>query len=415
MSISKLSLLRTSYMFRNTEYVIVDIETTGFSVEHCHIIEIAALKIVNGDIVDSFHTFVKQDEPIPLFITNLTGITDKDVAGGKAIYSAIAEFAEFLGELAMVGHNVSFDYRFLNYNCEKYLNGTLSNECIDTMRLAKELIIDIPNFKLGTLIDYFKIANIGQHRADNDIKMTYEIINCLSNLDVNYREGNLDQIQKSIQSSNQFINKRIAIKTKMKYVQSRLLECIFTDMDSKVWYALYPSCDVLILNESTYNRFCTQEIFNELWEPWLNKAKQRFKDGRMEVYSERQVCELLNIQIVEKKSSKESKYVSAKDIAATTTDFDESHQLYQKNCVFTGTLDRYDRKTAMQYVANVGGICQNGITKTTDYLILADNSFCAFIKDGKSSKQKKAEDMMATGSGIQIISESTFYQLLKNE
>jgi len=331
------------------------------------------------------------------------------------IYSAISGFVEFVGELAIVGHNVSFDYRFLNYNCEKYLNGRLCNERIDTMRLAKELISNIHNFKLGTLIDYFKIADIGQHRADNDIRMTYELIKCLSNLNDNYRESNYDQIQKSIQCSKKFNNKKIAIKTKIKYVQSRFLECIFTDMNSKVWYALYPSCDVLIMNESTYNRFCTQEAFDELWEPWLNKAKQRFKDGSLEVYSEKQVCELLNIQIVEKKSPKESKYVSGKDIVATTNDFDETHPLYQKNCVFTGTLDRYDRKTAMQYVANVGSVCQNGITKTTDYLILGDNSFCASIKDGKSSKQKKAEDMIANGSDIQIIPESTFYLLLKNE
>lgn len=342
-------------IIEENEYIIVDIETTGFSVERCNIIEIAALKIANGRIVDSFHSLVKQDEPIPAFITSLTGITDEDVEQGELIGNAIAEFVEFVGELAMVGHNVSFDYRFLNHNSQKYLNTSFDNERIDTIRLAKELIANISDFKLGTLINFFNITNIGQHRAENDIRMTYELIICHSNLNDNYRESNLGQIQKSIQSSNQFSNKKIAIKTKIKYVQSKLLECIFKDMNSKVWYALYQSCDVLIVNENTYNRFCTSETFDEIWEPWLNKAKERSREGTLEVYSEKQICELLNITIVERKVSTRSKYISTKDIVATTTDFDETHPLYQKNCVLTGALDKYDRKTAMQYVANVGG------------------------------------------------------------
>ena len=95
--------------------------------------------------------------------------------------------------------------------------------------------------------------------------------------------------------------------------------------------------------------------------------------------------------------------------------FDEMHPLYQKRCVFTGQLDKFDRHTAMQYVANVGGICKNGVTKETNYLILGDNSYCASIKGGKSSKQKKAEDMILKGLDIKIIPETTFYQLLRNE
>jgi DNA polymerase-3 subunit epsilon len=83
--------------------------------------------------------------------------------------------------------------------------------------------------------------------------------------------------------------------------------------------------------------------------------------------------------------------------------------------VFTGTLDRYDRKTAMQLVTNVGGVCQSGVTKDTDFLILGDNSFCASIKGDRSSKQLKAEKMIMDGSDIQIISESTFSQILKSE
>lgn len=402
-------------IIKEVEYVIVDIETTGFSVEFCHIIEIAALKIRNGEIVDIFQTYIRQNEPIPPFIICLTGISDFDVMGGKSISIAIKEFDEFVAELALVGHNVSFDYRFLNHDCEMYIDRTIYNERIDTIRLAKELISDIQNFKLKSLIDYFQIKDLGQHSALNDVYMTYELIKCLSDLHDNYRERTINKISRVDHCCRHFSNKRIALKTKLEHVQAILLECVFTDMNSKVYYALYESCNVLILNENTYNRFCSVEIFDEVWEPWLARAKQRYNEGTLAVYSERTTCELLRIPIVDRKKPKWGEHVLVKDLIAATIEPDENHPLYKKNCVFTGVLDKYDRKTAMQYVINVGGVCQNGITKDTDYLILGDNSFCASIKGGKSSKQSKAEKMMMDGYGVKIISESTFYEILKNE
>ncbi len=86
----------------------------------------------------------------------------------------------------------------------------MENVQVDTVHLAKNLISDIPNFKLGTLINYFKIANVGQHRAINDVQMTYELIKCLSHLHKNYREEYSLQIQKSIELGKQFQNKKIS-------------------------------------------------------------------------------------------------------------------------------------------------------------------------------------------------------------
>jgi len=405
---------QTSIITAN-EYIIVDIETTGFSVDFCTIIEIGAIKIKDGNIKDSFHTFIKQDYPISPFIKELTGISDDDVSLGLTIDVAIKQFLNFSKQLSLVGHNISFDYRFLNHNSEKYLGKSIENGRIDTMYLAKNLITDITNFKLTTLINYFKITDIGQHRADNDVQMTYELIKCLSHLDKNYREGYSEQIQKSIEVGKQFSNKKISIKTKLKYTHPRLLECIFADMNCKVYNAFFSTSDYLIMNDRAYGHFCEQDTFDEICEPWLARAKQRQKEGSVEIYSEKQICEILSIRIVEKIRSKPKAHVSAKDIVSATEIFDETHPLYQKKCVFTGVLDQFDRKTAMQYVANVGGICKNGITKETNYLILGDNSYCASIKDGKSSKQKKAEDMILKGLDIQIIPETTFCQILRNE
>lgn len=103
------------------------------------------------------------------------------------------------------------------------------------------------------------------------------------------------------------------------------------------------------------------------------------------------------------------------DIKATNTDYDKDHPLYNKQCVFTGTLDKMVRKEAVQLVVNLGGICSNNISKNTDYLILGNNDYCSTIKDGKSSKHKKAEKMILEGSDIKIIPEDIFYDMVLNK
>lgn len=84
-------------------------------------------------------------------------------------------------------------------------------------------------------------------------------------------------------------------------------------------------------------------------------------------------------------------------------------------CVFTGTLDKMQRKEAMQLIADLGGIPGDGVTKKTNYLILGNNDYCKTIKDGKSSKQKKAEKMILEGADLQIVPEAVFYDIVLGE
>ena len=102
-------------------------------------------------------------------------------------------------------------------------------------------------------------------------------------------------------------------------------------------------------------------------------------------------------------------------IQPTNTDFNVLHPLYQKVCCFTGKLENLPRKDAMQLVVDLGGIVSNSVTKKTNYLILGNNDYCPSIKEGKSSKQKKAEKLKLSGQDIEIISENTFYDLLNSE
>ena len=109
------------------------------------------------------------------------------------------------------------------------------------------------------------------------------------------------------------------------------------------------------------------------------------------------------------------KYLDLKEIHANVTEFDETHPLYKKNVVFTGTLEKMSRKDAAQIVANFGGILQNGVTQKTNFLVLGNNDYCKAIKDGKSSKLKKAESLILKGQDLQIIPEDVFYELIEVE
>ena len=103
---------------------------------------------------------------------------------------------------------------------------------------------------------------------------------------------------------------------------------------------------------------------------------------------------------------------SAKDIQASTNNFDETTPVYEKVFVFTGTLERMTRKEAMQLVVDHGGLCGDGVNKKTNFLVLGNNDYCTTIKDGKSTKQKKAEQLKLTGCDIEIISENVFYDMI---
>lgn len=111
-------------------------------------------------------------------------------------------------------------------------------------------------------------------------------------------------------------------------------------------------------------------------------------------------------------SIKKAASVRASNISTLKTDFDLSHPLYGKVCVFTGTLERFVRKDAMQIVADFGGINGDSITSKTNYLILGNNDYCKLIKDGKSNKQKKAEKLKLDGQDIEILTENVFYDLI---
>lgn len=99
-------------------------------------------------------------------------------------------------------------------------------------------------------------------------------------------------------------------------------------------------------------------------------------------------------------------------LSTDKTDIDETNPIFKKYCVFTGALEKYTRAQAAQLVVDLGGFCENTVTKKTNFLVLGNYDYIQNIKEGKSSKHKKAEAYQLKGCDIQIIPETVFYEMI---
>jgi DNA polymerase-3 subunit epsilon len=287
------------------EFTVIDIETTGLDPSYDDIIELSAIKVVDGKETSIFTKLVNPGYPINSFITNLTGITNEMLEKSDAIEKILPQFLKFIGEDVVLGYNAHFDVNFIYDSTLEHLNTYFDNDIVDIYRFAKILIKDSKNYRLETIGNYFSIEYERLHHGLEDCRVTFVL----------YKEF------------KKLINERYG---------------------------------------SEYE--------------FLKRRKTRTK---------------------------------ANDIATKNTQFDETHPVFEKNCVFTGTLKNMERKEGFQILKDLGGTPQDNVTKMTNYLILGETDYTK-VKDGKSAKLKKAERYQLEGLDIQIISEQVFYDMISS-
>lgn len=294
-------------------YIVVDLETTGLSPKWDSIIEIGAVKVQNGELIEVYQQLINPGFLIDSFISNLTGITNEMLKKEPPLGRVLPDFNEFVQNNIVIGHNVNFDVNFLYDNFSTCLEKPFSNGFIDTMRIARKLFPELEHFRLIDVVKKLGIEEGDFHRA--------------------------------------------------------LSDCMFT-------YQCYEAMKQIVVDKyGDYERF--KSLFKK------NNFYEKCVDLRM--------------------------------LTATEDAIDEDNILFGKVCVFTGTLQRYSRQEAAQIVVNIGGSCSNSVTKKTDFLIMGNNDYCAAIKDGKSTKQKKAEEYKLKGQDIEIIPESVFYDMIGSD
>lgn len=305
------------------EYICLDVETTGLDFENDEIIEITALHVKDGSILDKFSTLVKPRpyetydddsdsyyfEYVSNFITELTGISNEMLKTAPDPENVFPAFYEFIGESVLVGHNVNFDINFI-YDAFENCGLKLCNDFIDTMRIARKALPELKHHRLRDIASYFSITQDCTHRAEADANTTFL---CFGEL------------------------KSLVLATR------------------------------------------SIEEFREEFKPKKNYNYKKSLEG----------------------------------IAPTVEEIDETNPFFGKVVVFTGALSSMPRREAFQSVVNLGGIPENRITQKTNFLIVGSEEFAASVKNGKTSKMKKADEYKLKGQDISVFSELTFFEMLK--
>jgi DNA polymerase III subunit alpha, Gram-positive type len=153
-------------------YVVFDVETTGLSAVYDTIIELAAVKIRNGEIIDRFESFANPHHRLSATTINLTGITDDMVRDAPEVSEVLQKFHEWTEDSVLVAHNASFDMGFLNVGYKKIGLTKAPNPVIDTLELGRFLYPDMKNHRLNTLAKKFDIELTQHHRAIYDAEAT---------------------------------------------------------------------------------------------------------------------------------------------------------------------------------------------------------------------------------------------------
>ncbi len=174
------------------EFVVFDIETTGFCAEYDKIIEIGAVKVQYGKVIERFSSFVNPQVPIPFKIEKLTGISDNMVMSAPLIDEVLPKFLDFCGDCVLVAHNAEFDTNFIINKAGK-LGRSVENTVLDTLGLARTLVPALNNHKLDTLCRHFEVPLLNHHRAVDDSEATAHVftglIKMLKERDINTLDG----------------------------------------------------------------------------------------------------------------------------------------------------------------------------------------------------------------------------------
>lgn len=163
-------------LLQDATFVVTDTETTGSRPGDDRLIEVAAVKVVGGAVVDTFQQLINPGRHVPARITRLTGITTAMLFGKPSASRVLEDFSDFLGDGILVAHNLPFDRRFLEVEMTAAGLEPMHNQMLCTLRLARRLLSALPSKGLAALCAYYGIENRARHRALGDAEATADVL-----------------------------------------------------------------------------------------------------------------------------------------------------------------------------------------------------------------------------------------------
>ena len=170
-------------------FVVVDTETTGVSAGRDRLIEVAAVKVRGGEIIERFTQLIDPERAVPQRITRITGITTAMVFGKPRAADVLPAFCDFLGDGIFVAHNLSFDWRFITESCGRAGIEMPACQSLCTLKLARRLLRGLRSKGLASVADFYGITIHGRHRALGDAEATAQVL--IRFLDVIWHEHDI--------------------------------------------------------------------------------------------------------------------------------------------------------------------------------------------------------------------------------
>ncbi|WP_034550254.1 PolC-type DNA polymerase III [Carnobacterium funditum] len=265
-------------------YVVFDVETTGLSAVYNKIIELSAVKMYKGNVIEKFEYFIDPGHPLSQTTINLTGITDDMVRGSKTEKEVLALFEDFAKEHILVAHNASFDMGFLNTSNARQGLAENSNPVIDTLELSRFLHPQLKSHRLNTLAKKYGVALEQHHRAIYDAESTgflcwlflkeaeedYQIVN---HNQLNDRIGEGDSYKRARPFHSTIIaTTQTGLKNLFKLVSLSMTQYFFRN-------ARIPRSELIRLREGLIvGSACNQgEVFEAMMQKGVEEAKNKAK------------------------------------------------------------------------------------------------------------------------------------------
>jgi DNA polymerase-3 subunit epsilon len=195
--------LLKSYMTTVNEqrFCVIDIETNGSKPENSQVIEVGAVMLQGGEIIDNFESFVECSF-MPEYITKITGIHPKDLINAPSRLEVLTKLREFIGDAIFVAHNANFDHGFLNHSFERFGLGTIGNQVLCSIDLAKRTI-ESEKYGLAYLNESLNLNVAVHHRAYSDALTTARLLKILFNNLPDYIDSTDELLRFSISSKKE--------------------------------------------------------------------------------------------------------------------------------------------------------------------------------------------------------------------
>ena len=372
-----------------SDYIVIDLETTGFNCKKDKIIEIGAVFVENNIISEKLDLLINPGCKLPERIVALTGISDDMLANAPSIEQALPEFIEKINNKILVGHNiVSFDRAMLLENC-KMLGLTLECDYVDTLPLSRQILPMLPSHSLDSICSALIVTNERSHRAVTDCVATYECFKKLVDISKSNEEYVVPPEVIINLSRRKFFSNSYTEETKSLQTLQEILIGI--------------TCDGVLTEDEVYTL-----------KAWLDENRHLCGNYPFD-RAEKAILKALEDDILEPSELEELLDIFKKLIAPDyKIDVEQNeYDFAEKRVCLTGDFKMGERTAVTNLLEEIGAIPVSNVNGKTDYLIVGGLGSDAWKHGTYGGKIKTAMELQEKGKDIVVMSEADFLKCIE--